>query len=431
MNYSGISDEMEQSLLKRVRFSSLGSKLTDPEIVRLMSLTLKDPSLLSLAAGFTDNAAMPVEIVSEVIEELAALEGEPEYMQYGISSGRMGLREGVGEFLLSYPGEGDIPLDPNHVLVTNGSQQALYIATQVLCDPGDIVLVEQPTYFVFLEVLKGLGVQPVSMPVRENGRIDFDKLSSMLEGFAKEGTLESVKTIYIVTYFANPSARCMPEEDKRRLGSLLHSLPAAIPFMEDAAYRELYYGEPYPAPSHMSLPEFASLPTLYTGTFTKPFSTGMKVGYAYCSDREWLDNMMRVKGQQDFGTANFTQAVIERVVRDGRYAGFLKKLRGHYERKMKTLQDVLVDEGLHELGWRWEIPEGGILMWLRAPGYLDTGLDSAFCRACIEDGVLYVPGELFFAERWPQNYLRLSLGGLEDERLQEAGKRFVATARKS
>ena len=421
---------MRQSIAKKIRFSTLGENLSDPEIVRLMNITLADPSLLSLAAGFTDNSVMPVGVVSDVVEELAKLGPDPEHLQYGSNSGRPGLREGITRFLTRYPGEEELFLDPDRIFVTNGSQQALYLAIQVLCDPGDIVLVEQPTYFVFLEALKGLGVQAMSMPVKPDGGLDFAGLREMISDLSESGDIDRVKGLYIVSYFANPSTRSMSKEEKRQLGDLLNSLPFSIPFIEDAAYRELYYRSPFTAPSHLSLGEFDGLPTLYAGTFTKPFSTGLKVGYAYCSEPEWFNNLVRIKGQQDFGTSNFTQAIIEKVVADGRYAEYLRKLGLHYEAKMNLLQNTLLDGGLKELGWNWDTPKGGILMWLRAPEWLDTGMDSEFCEACVAQGVLYVPGELFFAERLPHNFIRLSLGVLDGCRLEEAGRRFASVARR-
>ena len=90
----------------------------------------------------------------------------------------------------------------------------------------------------------------------------------------------------------------------------------------------------------------------------------------------------------------------------------------------------LLNEGLASLGWRWRAPSGGLYLWLAAPGGLDTGMDSAFCRACVEGGVLFVPGDLCFGDDAPCNFLRLSFGVLRVDDLREAGRRFVAVARR-
>jgi 2-aminoadipate transaminase len=192
----------------------------------------------------------------------------------------------------------------------------------------------------------------------------------------------------------------------------------------------LYFRDPCEARSVLSLPSWNEFPKLYLETLTKPFATGLKVGYGYCSDRAWLEKMLHVKGCHDFGTANFNQAIFERVLADGGYDAQLGKIRPHYERKMRCLHDTLVAEGLTALGWRWSAPGGGLYLWLEAPQTLDTTTDSAFCHACIREGVLYVPGDLCFGDNAPKNFVRLSFGVLHEMGLVEAARRFVTVARR-
>lgn len=408
-----------------INYSRMGDQITDPVITQLMVEALSKPDLLSLAAGFTDNHVLPVDIVNRAVTDLTKKTDDPEYLQYGFNQGRLLLRELTARFLATYPGETANEFNPNQILITNGSQQALYLAVQVLCNPGDIILVEQPTYFVFLEMLKSLGVESISIPAGADGRIDFKRLMSMLEGFSVSSDRGRLKAIYLVSYFSNPSARCIPEDEKSRLGNLLQNLEFSLPVIEDTAYRELYYDDPYPARSILSLPAYKGVACLYTGTYTKPFATGLKVGFAYCSDYEWLKKMERVKGCQDFGTSNFTQSIIESVLNNDLYPEVLHGLRKHYKRKMKVLLGALDEGGLRDLGWDWEIPEGGLLCWIKGQLDMNTNIDSSFCKSCVEHGVLYVPGSICFADNAPTHYIRLSIGSLNDERLQEAVKRFI------
>jgi len=97
---------------------------------------------------------------------------------------------------------------------------------------------------------------------------------------------------------------------------------------------------------------------------------------------------------------------------------------------MRALHGALESAGLGASGWRWAVPGGGIYLWLEAPGDLDTGLESAFCRACVEAGVLYVPGALCFGDNVPKNFVRLSFGVLGEAGLQEAGRRFASVAQR-
>ncbi|MDP4879215.1 MAG: aminotransferase class I/II-fold pyridoxal phosphate-dependent enzyme, partial [Opitutales bacterium] len=146
-------------------------EIQSPVIVDLMARALATPELLSLAAGFTDNAVLPRELVARFASELtqAGLADEP--LQYGQNQGRARLRELSCEVIASHPGEQAVAFDPSNMFITNGSQQALYLAVQALCDPGDIVLVEEPSYFVCLEMLKGLGLRPIGIPCDDAGAI--------------------------------------------------------------------------------------------------------------------------------------------------------------------------------------------------------------------------------------------------------------------
>lgn len=411
-------------------FSRLGLRAQPPTIARLMNLALENPALLSLAAGFTDNGTLPVASVQEAMAALAGSPGEPEYLQYGTNRGRPGLRRKLSERLCQLESQ----LDPSQVnescLVTNGSQQALYLAMQVLCEPGDIVLVDRPSYFVYLEMLVGLGVRALSLPVDSAGVIDGAALDSLLAALVARGEGGRVKAVYFVSYFSNPSARSLGEDEKTVIANALAAVGLLVPAVEDAAYRELHFRQPHPAASILTLPAWRRFPRLYLSTLTKPFATGLKIGFGVCTDADWLARMLHVKGHHDFGSANFNQAVLERVIASGGLEAQLAVIRPRYEQKMRALHEALEAEGLRRLGWDWKVPAGGLYLWLEGPRALDTGMASAFCRACIESGVLYVPGDLCFGDLPPRNYVRLSFGVLGEADLREAACRFVGVARR-
>src|SRR5690606_17286337 len=219
-----------------VRFSALGTRVASPTIARLMSMALENPRLLSLAAGFTDNATLPQTDVAAAVQALCA--GDPEPLQYGTNAGRPRLRQLLSMRLEQQDGDGQtVPVE--EVFITNGSQQALYLAMQVLCDPGDLVLVDQPSYFVFLEMLSGLGVTALPIPVSADGRIDGPGLRELLQRLRDENRLERLKAVYVVSYFSNPSGRSLDREGKQSLGRVLSEAGVILPVIEDAAYREL------------------------------------------------------------------------------------------------------------------------------------------------------------------------------------------------
>jgi 2-aminoadipate transaminase len=413
-----------------VSFSTVGQRAEPPSIARLMSMALETPDLLSLAVGLTDNRTLPTVRVKAAVEALAREPGEPEYLQYGTNQGRPGLRRLLARRLAA--DEPQLAADElcGRLVVTNGSQQALYLAMEVLCDPGDIVLVDRPSYFVFLEMLAGFGVQARSLPVNDAGRIDGEALRRLLISMETRGEAKRLKAVYFVSYFSNPSARSLDENEKTTIAEVLAERGLVVPVLEDAAYRDLYFTQPHAARSVLSLPAWQAFPKLYLSTLTKSFATGLKVGYGFCSDELWLKKMLHVKGHHDFGTANFNQALFECVVADGGFDAQLARIRPAYEAKMNCLHGALVAEGLPALGWRWVKPTGGLYLWLEAPRALNTSMDSAFCQACIHQGVLYVPGDLCFGDDVPKHFVRLSFGVLAEQDLAEAGRRFVRVARK-
>ncbi len=415
----------------QLAYSQLGecARSVDSVITKLMADKLANPHMLSLAAGFTDNRVLPENLIRNAVDRLTAVGGKT-HLQYGMNRGRPGLRQRVIELLSSYPGEAVLKdLDEENILITNGSQQGLYILVQMLCNPGDTVLVESPSYFVFLELLEGLGVKAVSIPNGPDGRVDFHALSKLIYGMRDSGELDTLKLIYMMGAFANPSTRCVCEEDKLELAGFLKSLERPIPVVEDMAYRELYFQEPYPARSMLSLKEWNEHPVIYAGTFTKPFSTGLKVGFIVSRDVDCLTTMAKIKGHQDFGSAHFNQAIVESVLDSGEYDAHLASIREHYIDKRDVLVEALVEYGLKDAGWEWDEPLGGLLLWARGPEGTDTRIGSKFHACCVEQEILYVPGDLCFADGEPYNCVRLSFGALERELIPEAARRFCEAAR--
>ncbi len=393
-----------------------------------MSAALENPNVLSLAAGFTDTRTLPVRDIGRIVAELEARPGPPEHLQYGSNLGRPRLRELLAARTASLDGIKPGAVSVAGTIIANGSQQLLHAAVQVLCDPGDIVLVEQPTYFVFLEILHGLGVQPVTLPAHADGGLDRPAIAGRLAELHRRGDAARVKAVYLQGYFGNPSALSRSETEKRDLADLLRQGDFVVPVIEDAAYRELWFDQPWPAPSVIALPAWREFPRLYLGTLTKSFASGLRVGYGHATDDTWFRRIAWLKGHADFGTANFNQAVLERVVAEGLLDAHLGRVRPAYREKARRLESALEAAGLRELGWDWISPRGGLTMWVRGPAGLDTSEGGPLWQAALEEQVLYVPGGLCLAEPLEAGCVRLSFGVLGLEALDEAARRFVRAA---
>ncbi|MCB1123214.1 MAG: aminotransferase class I/II-fold pyridoxal phosphate-dependent enzyme, partial [Verrucomicrobiae bacterium] len=245
-----------------IRFSHLGNLAEPPVISDIMKVALEDKHLLSLAAGFTDTEGLPVKFIRDAAVSLATSGKVPEYLQYGTTAGRPKLRKMVARRLSRFDNHQSPSYHPDNVLLSNGSQQALYLAVQVLCNPGDIVLVENPSYFVFLELLKGQGVQAVGMPVDAEDEIDAEALGNLLDNMEKEGARDRIKAIYIESWFSNPAAHCLSNAKKAELAEVLKSRELVVPMLEDGAYLELFFEEKYPSRTLFALRAFDEFPKI-------------------------------------------------------------------------------------------------------------------------------------------------------------------------
>ena len=427
--FDGIAEKTSMSHASAsIRYSSIGETLEIPVINQLMSIPLEYPNILSLAAGFTDNASLPADLVHRIVADLPRSNPNHEYLQYGTTQGRAGLRKLTCDQLNQLEMEKDEAFSSELTFITNGSQQALFLATHTLCDPGDYVLVESPTYFVYLSMLQGLQVKPIGIPVDKDERIDEAALEVLLTDLKTRGELHKIKATYLIGYHANPSSRCLKQWEKDSVARVLKKFDLLVPILEDAAYRDLAYEQMDPTPSIMSLESFDAFPKLYLGTYTKPLATGLKIGYGTCSSPEWFSKMLCAKGNQDFGTTNFAQAIVEQVLLRGEYQPLIRGLGKHYGKKADLLDATLRRFGLKEKGWHWEKPDGGLLFWLRAPDTIDTSMGEIFSENCKTQGVIYVPGNFCFASGSPKNFIRLSIGALCDEKLVEASRRFCEVA---
>lgn len=396
-----------------------------------MQTALENPEIVSLAAGFVDQHSLPAEVVAPAVSALLAdpVEGRRS-LQYGTTIGDQALRTRlVGEL----EREGGIPAGTYRdaiprTVVTTGSAQLIYLVCEALLDPGDIVLVESPTYFVFLGPVETRGARAIRIPIDEGG-MRLDRLEATLERLESEGQLERVKLIYTIPEHANPTGISLAAERRGALVEIARkwSRENRIFVLEDAAYRNLSFGaaEPPSVWSHDPTGDTVIL----ARTFSKTFSPGLKLGFGILPEA-LIDPILYLKGNHDFGTANFNQRLLERVLADGSYHRHVERLSGLYGRKCSTFLAAL-DESIGSLDpeIHWTRPEGGLFVWMTVPEGLDTGFDGPLFSRCVREGVLYVPGEFAFADEptpRPRNHLRLTFGVPGEAELVEGARRLGA-----
>ena len=419
----------------RTALSALGRRTAEPPISWLMELALRRPELISLAAGFTDNATLPVDAARDLLNELLGRRrtGEP-VLQYGNTTGLPELRRLSGERLRRLDGAAVREpglYAPGEFLITHGSQQLLYLLTEILCDPGDIVLLEDPTYFVFLGIAQSHGLACRGHRLEADG-LDVRQLEATLAALKRSGQLRRVKMLYLVSYYQNPTGTTTSLARKAAALDLLRHYERAaghrIYLLEDAAYRELRFAGD-DVPSTLTLPG-ATERVIYASTYSKPFATGVRVGFARLP-AALREAAVRVKGNHDFGTASLLQHLVARMLASGRYEALLDGLRARYAHKAAVMERALRRHFPADATWR--SPAGGMYFWATLPPRQTTGTRSRRFRAALERNVLYVPGQLCYADDptrpKPDHEMRLSFGNASLADIREGIARLGAVLR--
>jgi 2-aminoadipate transaminase len=380
-----------------------------------MEQAVQNPDVISLAAGLVDPSTLPV---AEARMTCAALLSDDHRaraaLQYGTTPGYGGFRETLRRHLSLQEGRPveKLGIDIGQILLTTGSQQLLSLVGEVLIDPGDIVFVAAPTYFVFLGTLNGLGARVISIPSDEQG-MQTDLLDAEFRKIEAAGELSRVKLIYLVSYYENPTGISLSAERRQRVVEIARgwSKSQRIFILEDAAYRELRYDGP-------ELPSVWSFDTdrrtvILANTFSKSFSPGLRVGWGVVPS-ELVGPLNDRKGNEDFGSSNFSQHLLATVFGEGLYQEHVQLLRDTYCAKRDAMLAAAENWFSEIPGVDWVHPHGGLYVWMSLPDALDTGFGSPLFRRATEiDKVMYVPGEVCYsgdpASR-PKTQMRLSFG---------------------
>lgn len=409
---------------KPAYFSEKAKRTGAPPISYLMAAAVTNKDIISLAAGLVDYETLPAE---ETLSALERLLSDPQkarlMLQYGTTEGLTQLREQVLDRYLEGPARRALTVE--EVVVGTGSQQLLYLVGETLLDPGDIVFLPAPSYFVFMGALESLGARAVGIPTDADG-MQVDVLARELERLSRAGQLPRVKFVYVASYFQNPTGLSLSVPRREQLLEVVRRFSTPehpIFIVEDAAYRELRYeGEDTPPIKHF---DEDNRHVIYLGTFSKPFSPGLKTGFGFFP-KELVPTLRYLKGSHDFGSANFCQHLLSEVLRTGALEEHVAVLRDRYRRKRDVMLGALerhLGEAVHYIE-----PRGGLYVWVRMPEEVDTGREGEYFQACLRDGVLFVPGEYCFAQEGPferpRNCLRLCFAVPGEDEIEEGVARM-------
>src|SRR5688572_27747271 len=239
---------------KGLGLSAKARRTKEQPISFLIGEALRNPRLINLAAGLVDPLTLPVEECQAITGRIFADAARGRAaLQHDTTSGLSGLREALLQHLGRLEGvpASSLGLTAEDIIVSTGSQQALYLISDVLVDPGDIVIAANPSYFVYTGTLSSVGANVLTVPMDDDG-MDVEAVGRLLERLGREGRLGRVKLVYCTSYFQNPTGLTLAPHRRPRLLEIVRRFSGAaghrILILEDAAYRELRYdGDAYPS----------------------------------------------------------------------------------------------------------------------------------------------------------------------------------------
>ncbi len=355
-------------------------------------------SIYSFAGGYPSAETFPLEEIGKTVTEVIEKYGSKAF-QYGATQGVSELREAVAERC-------GVPVE--RVQITSSSQQGIDVCTRVLVDPGDVVLTSNPTYLGALQSFCSYRADVRGVDHSSDLEVLRSNYEKTIMQVKTEG--KTVKFLYMIPDFQNPSGETLTLEERRVLVELAQEHDFLI--VEDSPYRELRY-------------EGESVPTIYSldpdrvihlGSFSKIFAPGFRLGWAIAHP-DILDKIYVCKQSLDLCPPILDQYVAAEFLRSGRLDANLRKSIALYKGKRDLLLSLL--QTYMPEGVKWTRPEGGLFLFLTLP----EGFDAVkFYDKALEAGVAYVAGEFFYPDRRGKNTMRLNFSFMSPERMTEGLK---------
>ena len=369
--------------IQNMRFADRFNGISGSAIREIFKL-LAVPGMISFAGGNPAASALPDQQCAEIARELLLDKGKV-LLQYGATEGYAPLRESLVPYLkerFSFDCKAD------EILPVTGSTQAMDLLCKALINPGDKVVVENPTFLGNMQAIRLYQAQLVPVDSDEDG-IKTDELEEVFRR-------ERPKMLYVIPTFQNPTGRTLCLERRKKIAQLAAQYGVVV--AEDDPYRDLRY-------AGTELPSIKSFDTegwvAFMGSFSKVISPGLRVGFL-CAPSTLLRKCTIGKQSSDVHTANLNQAIVDAYLRRGLLVPHVQEICQSYAKQMNLMLDLLGKCGGVA---RYTRPQGGLFIFAE----LQAGMDAVqLLSRCVEKGVAYVPGTYFYARGGHENTFRLN-----------------------
>lgn len=383
---------------KQIVFAERMNYIPKSFIREILKVT-SQPEVISFAGGLPNPSSFPSEALRDAA--LCVLtEDSKNVLQYGISEGYLPLRELLAK---KYTEQG-MPVQPDEILITNGSQQGLDLCGKIFLDKGNKVLLEAPSYLGAIQAFSAYQPEFLSIPLQQDG-VDTTALSQTL-------WQHDIKLFYGIPNFQNPTGISYSLEKRKKVAELLKQRSTI--FVEDDPYGEIRFSGAFIPPVKQFLPE----QTILLGSFSKIVAPGLRMGWVVAK-KEIIEKMIIAKQATDLHSNFLSQRIIHRLFMDHDIESHINKIRLMYKQQKDYMIELIRKHFPEAI--RYTNPEGGMFIWLTLPEHLDAHqlLDDASTQK-----VVFVPGQSFFVDGTGHNTIRLNFSNSPAEEMEEGIKRL-------
>ena len=369
--------------------------------MRDLFAAISRPNVIGLSGGSPDISSLPLDEVAECAKRVVTENGLKS-LQYGGSDGRIETRAMVAGMLA----EDGIHVDPDEIIITGGSQQALDFMGRVFINPGDKIIVEGPSYLGALQAFSAYQPDVEVVPMDDEG-MRMDALEETLKRLGPRGA----KFIYTIPNFQNPAGVTMTLERRKRLLELAHEYDIQV--IEDDPYGRLRFEGEHIAPLKSMDPN-----VIYLGTTSKIFAPGLRL--AWCvAPKPVLAKINLCEQGASLCCSAFNQILAEQYFTNTDWKGTLVKSRAIYRSRRDAMISALEEFFPPEATWTH--PEGGLFVYVTLPPYFDT---EQMMSAALENGVAYVPGTNCFPDGQGRSSMRLAFSYEPEDKIREGIRRL-------
>jgi DNA-binding transcriptional MocR family regulator len=363
---------------------SIYARGIDSHIVKDLLTLASRKDVISFATGIASPDSGPIEALQGIEQEL---QSQKDYraLLHSPTEGFTSLRQAVCGLMQKR----GVYCRTNEVMLLSGSQQGIDLTARIILDPGDIVVIEEPSFFPAIQAFKAVGARVVGIPLDDRG-MRVDLLEQLLQRYRP-------KLIYTIPNFHNPTGTEMDLQRRRQLVELARKYRVLI--LEDDAYGDLCY-EGFPLPTLKSMDNEGYV--IYLSTFSKNIYAGLRLGWMV-AHKKAIKNFAAAKQIMDLHSSSLSQWIVERFITSGGLERHLPYICREYRMKRDAMYDALVKYAPADL--IWNRPRGGYYIWCRLPRQVSA---AKLVAAAGERKVAFVPGSSFFVTDQGDNYMRLN-----------------------